>query len=373
MWGGHLTGVWLIAVAVWLGVAFAYRWFALRSLVLLCDASGHAAEAVAPSGEVIALRPLHGAPAGFESCLESLLRAAGCAGARVILGVEDAADPAAGAATRATARLHGVRSEIRIGAGPAGANRKVANLCQLSEGLDAELLLLTDADVRVPLDYVARMTGPFKDAEVGLVTGPYRSVPTGSVATRLDALLTNTHFVPSACVAVRLEGVHFGLGASIAVRSEALARGGGFVALLPLASDDYWLARHVERAGYALAWAPVVVEHVLHDEGFRRAFRRQLRWARAVRSSRPLGYLGQLAVAGPLPALLLLGGSLVAGGHGWLAPIAWWGVQLVHLWRCRRILVLEPVDLALAPLADLLAVAIWTGGIVRAPSPPGSD
>jgi ceramide glucosyltransferase len=359
---------WLTALAVWLGVALVYRWFAFRSLALLCDET-RAPEPVPPDGEVAALRPLHGAPAGFASCQESLLRAAERAGVRVVLGVENPADPAAAEAERVVARHPNVRAELRVAPGPPGRNRKVANLIQLSEGVDAELLLLTDGDVRVPSDYVARMTPAFKDSEVGLVTGPYRSVPSGTLASRLDALVTNVHFVPSTCVAARLEGVHFALGASIAVRSEALARGGGFGALLPLAADDYGLAAHVEQAGYRIAWAPVMVEHVLEDEGFLRALHRQLRWSRVVRASRPFGYLGQLFVLGPVPALLLLASG---GTAGLLAPLVWWGAQLAHLWQCRSLLALDPIDLVLAPLADLVSVAIWAGGIVGSPEPPES-
>ncbi|HVH07925.1 MAG TPA: glycosyltransferase [Myxococcota bacterium] len=358
-----------LVLGVWLGVAFAYRWFAMRSLSFLCDASRTPAELVPPDGEVVALRPLHGAPGGFASCQESLLRAVERAGVRVVFGVEERTDPAAAAATAIAARHPAARAEVRVARGPDGANRKVANLIQLSQGIDAELLLLTDADVRVPPDYVARMTPAFKDGEVGLVTGPYRSVPAQSIPSRLDALVTNTHFVPSTCVAARLEGVHFALGASIAVRSEALARGGGFAALLELAADDYGLAAQVERAGYRIAWAPLMVEHVLEDEGFTRALRRQLRWSRVVRGSRPLGYLGQIVALGAIPALAL---AALGGSGGALAPLAWWGAQLAHLWRRRALLALTPLDLALAPLADLLAVVIWAGGILGSPEPPES-
>ena len=66
---------------------------------------------------------------------------------------------------------------------------------------------------------------------------------------------------------------------------------------------------------------------------------------------------------GALPALGLAvawGGMAAAA----LAPLAWWGAQLAHLWRRRELLALAPLDLALAPLADLLAVAIWAGGIL---------
>lgn len=361
------------AAVLWLVAAAVYRFVALRSLVRLCDPGAAVPDLAPPDGEVVVLRPLHGAPAEFDSCLESLLRAAALAGARVVLGVERAEDPAAEGALRLAARNPRARAELRAAPGPSGSNRKVANLIQMAEGLEAELLLLSDADVRVPIDYVVRATRAFKDSEVGLVTGPYRSVPGASVASRLDALVTNTHFLPGTCVAARFEGVHFGLGASIAVRGEALARAGGFEALLPLAADDYGLAHNVEAAGYRLAWTPMMVEHVLEDEGWRRSLRRHLRWARAVRGSRPVGYFGQLAVFGPLPALLLAALWLARGGPGWLVPLAWWGAQLAHLWRCRAPLGLRARDLALLPAADLLAIGVWAGGLFGSPQPPEAE
>jgi ceramide glucosyltransferase len=356
----------LAALGVWLAIGLVYRWLAMRSLSLLCRPGEGPADSVPPGGALVALRPLRGAPPGFESCLESLLRASAGAGVQVVLGVESETDPAAEAARRVLGRFPGLRAELRVGQGPGGSNRKVANLVQMARGLDADLLLLTDADVRVPADYVGHVTRPFKDGDVGLVTGPYRSVAGKSVASRVDALVTNTHFVPSTCVAARLEGVHFGLGASIAVRADALAQAGGFETLLDLASDDYWLARRVEEAGFRVAWAPQLVDHVLEDEGWRRALRRHLRWSRAVRSSRPLGYFGQLAVLGTFPALLLA----AAGGLGWLAPVVWWGSHALFAWPHRTLLGLRPGDLALLPLVDAVAVLCWAGGLRGAPEPP---
>ena len=365
-----LTG----AVVVWLVAGAVYRFVALRSLVQLCDPGAAPPDPVPPDGEVVVLRPLHGAPSGFASCLESLLRAAALARTRVVLGVEGAGGSGGGRRGAPARRgFRRSRAELRVAPGPPGSNRKVANLIQMAAGLEAELLLLSDADVRVPLDYVSRATQAFKDSEVGFVTGPYRSVPGASLASRLDALVTNTHFLPSTCVAARFEGVHFGLGASIAVRGEALARAGGFEALLPLAADDYGLARNVEAAGYRLAWTPMMVEHVLEDDGWRRSLRRHLRWARAVRSSRPLGYFGQLAVLGALPALLLAGLWLAQGGPGWLVPLGWWGAQLAHVWRCRAPLGLRAGDLALLPAADLLAMLVWAGGFLGSPEPPETE
>jgi hypothetical protein len=111
---------------------------------------------------------------------------------------------------------------------------------------------------------------------VGFTTCPYRSVPTRSIASRVDALITNTHFLPSACLAVRLEGLHFGLGATVGVRRTALERAGGLDALLTTPADDYVLAQNVEAAGWRLAWVPMVVDHAVADSSWRAILRRRL-------------------------------------------------------------------------------------------------
>ena len=76
---------------------------------------------------------------------------------------------------------------------------------------------------------------------------------------------------------------------------------------------------------------------------------------------------------GPVPVLLLAAAWLASGGPGWLVPLAWWGVQLADVWRCRAPLALRAADLALLPAADLLAILVWAGGLVGSPEPPESE
>ena len=253
-------------------------------------------------------------------------------------------------------------SELRVDPGPPGLNRKMANLIQATRGSQAEFLLFSDADVRVPEDYVGRAVRPFKESDVGLVTFPYRSVPGRSIASAVDALITNTHFLPSVAAALTLQGLHFGLGASIVVRREALEKAGGLEALMTVAGDDYWMGRNIEDAGYRLALVPMMLEHHLEDEGWRKAAARHLRWASVVREQRPPGYLGQAVTYGAIPALGL---ALAAGAPAfWLAPVGWWTFNLTGLWRRRRTLGLRRRDLLLVPLADLAVFGIWLGGLV---------
>ena len=361
----------LILLAIWLVAAGVYRWLALRAVDAYLTPRTIEAEAVPPTGEVVLLRPLRGAGQWLESCLESLWSAASLSQTRVVLGLTDPRDPARRVVEEAIAAEKRPPTQLRIAPGPAALNRKMANLIQMTEGLKAEILLFSDADVRVPDDYVDRAIAPFKETEVGLVTFPYRSVPGPSLASRTEALITNTHFLPSIAMALELQGLHFALGASIGVRREALERAGGLEALLGVCGDDYEMARNIERAGYRLELVPLMLEHHVEGAGWRDATSRQLRWARVVRDERLRGYLGQGVTHGSAPALAL--GAVAAisgvGAVGWLLPLAWWGAQAVGLWRRRGILALRGTDLLLLPVVDVAAFLIWVGGCFGQPRP----
>ena len=354
----------------WLVVSVSYRLLASASLARMCDPRAGAARGQPPSGTVVALRPLRGAGAQLESCLDSLWRAGKSGRMRIVAAVEDARDPAVAVVERVRERWPETPSRVAIGPGPAGVNRKVSNQVQAVRGERADFWLLSDADVRVPDDYAEALLAPFADPDVGLVTCPYVSVPAASAVSRIDALVTNTHFVPNACLAARFEGLHFGLGATIGVRDAALAQIGGLASLLDLAADDCWLARKVERAGWRLAWVPLVVEHVLEDEGWRHALARHVRWSRVTRALRPSGYYGSFVTHDLPPALACAGALFAAGGPGWAVLAGWWALRAAAAWRLRELLRFRLRDAWLLPLVDLAALGVWAAGLFGSAEPP---
>lgn len=356
--------------AVWLVVASAYRIVALASLAKMCDEGGATDAGGRIPGAVVALRPLRGAGAQLESCLDSLWRAAKSGALRIVVGVADRGDAALPVVKRVAERWPETPCRISVGEGPAGLNRKVSNQIQATRCEHADFWILSDADVRVPDDYATRILRPFEDEKVGLSTCPYMSVPARSAVSRIDALVTNTHFVANACLAARFEGVHFGLGATLAVRDRALEGIGGFEALLPLAADDYWLARKVEDAGWKLAWVPMVVEHVLEEEGLRNVLSRHVRWMRVTRASRPVGYAGSMVTHDLLPALVLSGLLAGVGGPALLPVAAWWSLRTFELWRRRELVRFRIRDFWLLPLVDLAALGVFAAGLFGSARPP---
>ncbi len=364
---------WLLAIlGLWLVVAVVYRALSLRAVDRQLDDPGADAEPVPPSGEVALLRPLKGDHAWLDAALESLWRAAKPTRTRVVLGVAEAGDPSVPVIRAALAR-NGERppTELRVDPGPPGLNRKMANLIQMTEGIPADILAFSDADVRVPEHYLDRAVRPFKNGEVGLVTFPYRSVPGRTLASRVDALITNIMFLPSVAMALEVQGLHFGLGASLVVRREALQRAGGLEALLSVCGDDYWMAKNIEDAGYRLEFVPLMLEHMLEDEGWLRSWRRHLRWNSVVREQRPLGYLGQVTIHGAAPAfglgvILALSGLPAAG---LAVPLAWWAFEARGLWKRREVLAIRKRDLALLPLVGAAGFVSWLGGLFGRPRP----
>ncbi len=363
------------AALVWLVVSVGYRIVALSSLARMCEPEDRAPAVPEgarqePRARVVALRPLYGAGSQLESCLDSLWRAAKAGAMRIVVGCEDPKDPAMAAVVRVRERWPETDCRIVAGEGPPGLNRKVSNQIQATRGEEADFWILSDADVRVPDDYAARILRPFADARVGLSTCPYMSVPASTAVSRIDALVTNTHFVANACLAARFEGVHFGLGATLAVRDEALRAIGGFEALLPLPADDYWLARKVEEAGFALAWVPMVVEHVLENEGLHSVVSRHVRWMRVTRASRPVGYLGSLVTHDLPPALVTAALVGASGGAAWIPLAGWWALRAAELWRRRDLVRFRARDFWLVPLVEAAALGVWFAGLFGSAEPP---
>lgn len=169
-------------------------------------------------------------------------------------------------------------------------NPKVNELLQLYPLAEHDVLILSDADMRVGPDYIARMVAPLHDPEIGVVTSLYHVREAPTLPAAIEALMINVDFAPSVLVARRLFGLKFAFGASIAVRREVLESIGGFQALADYLADDYQIGHRAWQAGYRVVLADYLVENSLPALGFVDLYRHQLRWARTHRICEPRGW-----------------------------------------------------------------------------------
>ena len=280
---------------------------------------------------------------------------------QIVFAVASPEDPAVAVIRRLMAAFPGVDLELVIDNRTHGPNYKVSNLINAYPKAKHDILIICDSDIRVDPCYLHEVTAPFDDGEVGLVTSLYRSSRVRNIATALESMGFVADMIPNVMVALRLEGLTFALGASMAVRRSALEKIGGFTALADYLADDYQLGNMVYRAGFRLTLSPHFVESVMQREDLRGILSRQLRWARTMRASRPAGYFASI-ITQPAPAAVL---ALLASGFsatGWLAALSLGAARLSCATVFSRAFVRDgmfPRYLWLLPLRDLLASAVW--------------
>jgi ceramide glucosyltransferase len=171
-----------------------------------------------------------------------------------------------------------------------GANLKVCKLAELERLARHDLVVVSDADVRVPPDFLANVVAPLESPAVGLVNCFYCLANATTLAMRWEALAANADFWSQVLQARSLKPLDFALGAVMTVRRACLREIGGFEALADVLADDYQLGNRIARRGHVIALCPVVVECWSGPMGWAAAWKHQLRWARTIRVCQPTPY-----------------------------------------------------------------------------------
>jgi len=310
---------------------------------------------------VTILKPLRGTdPEMYESfrshCLQDYPEY------EIIFGVSDANDPAIQLVERLKQEFPQRNIQLLICRENLGTNTKVSNLAQMVRAARHEYFIVNDSDIRVEADYLRRIVAPLADLKIGLVTCLYRGIANASLGSRLEALGISTDFAAGVLVAQLVErGIRFGLGSTLAFRRRDLDAIGGFKVLVDYLADDYQLGSRIAALGLQVKLSDVVVETFLPQYTLRGFWDHQVRWARTIRDSRFMGYVGLGATFGLPWALLTL---ICAWGAGWAcALLVLTAVLHIAVAVAVGSFALEDkhviYTLAWLPVRDLTALAIW--------------
>src|SRR5208282_7758 len=208
----------------------------------------------------------------------------------VLLGVTDRND----AALNVAEKVKGQSSvRIVVNERSLGANRKVSNLNGLVEAARYPLLAVSDSDMRVDGYYLKHIAGEYLSGEnTGLVTSFYKISNPESAGAAFESLTIALDLIPSVLVARRLEGVTFGLGASMLFSREALNAIGGFKGIADYLADDYQIGNRLWQKGYKIVLSRYVLEDRAGAMSIAGHLKHQIRWARTYRACRPKGFMG---------------------------------------------------------------------------------
>lgn len=232
----------------------------------------------------------------------------------ILFGIGDEKDAAAPVIRRLIADFPGLPIRLIVTPEKFGANDKINKVCGLARAARRDLLVLSDADIRVGPGYLRSVAAPFHDARVGAVTSLFSGIPVRSLWPELEAISLSTNFMPAVLMACTLEGMHFAMGATVAVTRQSLAEIGGFEALTDEAADDYELGCRVAARGYRVELVNGTVKTWCTLSSLPEFFIQRLRWAIMARQARPLGYAGLIFAQG-LPWTILA--AIFAPSHLW--------------------------------------------------------
>lgn len=315
------------------------------------------------SPAVTILKPLKGCDPTTTASLESWLRLDYAGPAQFLFGVADAADPVCGVVRDLLGKYPNADAQLIVCAEALGMNAKVSTLMQLERAAKYDLILASDADVRVPEDFLASIAAPLSDPDIALVNCFYRLANPVTLPMQWEAVAINADFWSQVLQSRTLKPLDFALGAAILQRRRSLEQAGGFAAFANCLADDYQIGNRIARNGGKIALCPVVVECWEAPMNWPGVWKHQLRWARTIRVCQPVPYFFSILSNGSLWPLIWLVESL------WLSKAICAMAATVLL--CARMVIAgnlqrqlnegrePPAPFWLAPVKDLLQTAIW--------------
>ena len=354
-----------LAALAFLSVALAlWQWLAARRFPLHRRVTDFS---FAPA--ITLLKPLKGCDATTAESLQSWFDQNYPGQTQILFGVADAGDPVCPLVRELVGKNPGRDAQLVICAESLGANSKVSTLIQLERLAKHPLILVSDADVRVPPDFLANLAAPLRDARAGLVNCFYRLANPVTAAMQCEAVAINADFWSQVLQSASLKPLDFALGAVMLTRQTLLEEIGGFSALADCLADDYQLGHRIAQKGHRIALCPVVVECWDAPMNWRDVWKHQLRWARTIRVCQPMPYFFSILSNATLWPLLWLLASPVLSKmlYAPLAALALLLIRIVIAQNLQRRFMQSRGNLAppwLVPVKDLLQAAVWMGAFL---------
>jgi ceramide glucosyltransferase len=257
---------------------------------------------------------------------------------------------------------------------PRGTNPKVAQLIELTRAARGSVLVVSDANVRVPRTYLRSVVDRLLRPGVGLVS----SVVMGGGERSLGAALENAQLgaaiAPVVVSAPRLAGRPITVGKSMAMRRADLERAGGWESVAGVLAEDDVLGQRFHALGYGVEVCLWPVENRNVSTPVTRTIERHARWAKMRRAVTPTCFaleplLSPLLVA-TLTALVLpsaLAARVAVAALGLQLAGALLSHTLLGARRPLLLAALEPLRVAVAFACFCLAVASrrvsWRGNV----------
>jgi ceramide glucosyltransferase len=313
-----------------------------------------------PAPAVTILKPLHGLEPQLAANLGGFVTQGYPGPQQIVFGVSHADDAALGTVATLRAAHPAADLETIIDGVRHGSNAKVSNLVNMMSAARHDVLVISDSDIAVGPDYLARVVAALALPGVGAVTCLYHGRGDAGRWSRLAAQGISYGFLPSVVVGLRLGLAEPCMGSTIALTRATLDNIGGFAAFADILADDHAIGVAVRVPGLHVAVPAFTVAHGCVEPSLAALVRHETRWNVTIRRLDGWGYLGH-GLVNPLPFALLA---------ALLHPAAW---MLLPAALLARFAVAAAVDRAThsrpgpwwwLPARDILTFGLFIAGFL---------
>lgn len=238
---------------------------------------------------VTILKPLCGDEPGLYEHLRSFCRQQHSQ-YQVVFGTLDATDPALAVVARLVREFPELPIDVVVNSLQHGNNNKSSNLINMLEKARHPILVISDSDISVDSDYLATITAPLQDPEVGLVTCLSHDLPTPGLWSRLSAMYVNEWYFPSVMFAWLFGYQDYASGQTLCLRRATLEAVGGLAALADHLADDYQLGQLIRARGLRIVLSPYEVQAAHYEPDLASLTRHEVRWMRTLHIVRPWSF-----------------------------------------------------------------------------------
>lgn len=307
------------------------------------------------------LKPIKGLEEQLEENLRSFFDQDYDGPLQLVFASTEARDPGLRLARRVAAQYPDRDVRFVLSDPDFGRNPKVANLAGALAAARHDLVLQTDANVRLRPGYLRAVVQEFQSTDAAMLGSLIAGVGERSFGAALDNIQLTTFTTPAICIASEVVDVQCVIGKSMLFRRSELESLGGLTLVKDVLAEDFVLGQTYQNAGKKVVLSRLTVDNVNIDTSVASFLSRHSRWLKMrvvihlggfvadILSNASFFAVAALAISGFDPRLVLLAAAVVA--HKTLLD--------VRILRHIRGTSMPLRHLLCIPLRDLVIPVIW--------------
>ncbi|MBP9113356.1 MAG: glycosyltransferase [Polyangiaceae bacterium] len=212
----------------------------------------------------------------------------------LLFGMASPEDPALPVVEQVIREFPGFPAKVVLTDPLAATNPKVAQLLGLERHAAGKILVISDANVRAPNDYLSDLVRVLQRKNTGIATNLFYARNAKTVGAALDQLCLLRGVLPYVAISA-LFTRPLVIGKSMALWRATLQRIGGFRAFGDYLAEDYCMAEATSSLGRKIRLARVVLETPNAHGSFESSMARHTRWGIMRRVIAPGAFFSEFA------------------------------------------------------------------------------